>query len=181
MRNWYFDIYRFLYYLVRPNYALTQSPPDETAPREFNKFYLFLAACLYPLWVVVQKYNTTSAKMFALASNDGSYISVQAYLDNYYGTGAGYKAVTVVSAFQTASVILTPEPPYTPDTPVAFYPQNYNSGQNYVSMRPRSVNAGWAVITVDATLLNNTSLYDDLVADINSLIMYGLQYELKTY
>lgn len=178
MKNWYLDIYRFLYFLARPNYALTNA--NDGSPRVFNKFYLFLAACLLPLRKVVEKYNKISAKMYALASNDGTLISVQAYLNAYYGNGAGYKPIEIQSAYRTMYVGLYPEPPYAPNNSLGLYPQTYNGGADSKALRPIGSKSVWSEIKIDATL-QNTDLYDELIADINSLIMYGLHYELTTY
>lgn len=182
--NWQLDIYRVLYDLIRPNYALTNAVPAHGSnpgkPREFNILYKFLAACLYPLRLAVERYNYVSKKMYALASNDGTNIAVAGYLDKYYGTGVGFKAVKIKSAFKTSSVNLYPQT-YTPQTSVSFYPQTFNGGANDVSLRPDSGNLGWAEITVDRNILSNMQVYDNLVADINALLKFGLQYELNYY
>lgn len=177
--NFFLDIYRYLYYLVRPNYAVEAHKKDEIQP-QFNRFYKFLAGVLYPVKDAVDSYNEVSAKMYALANNDGTLISAQGYLNAYYGDGAGYKPIVVGSAYQTVPNLV---PQTAKDTPkfILFPAQTSKTTATTVHLRPRGSINGWATIKADTAIQNDADAYSDFIADINALLMFGLNYEIIWY
>lgn len=170
------DLIKVVFYLLRVSYGLW----NKIAPAmPFNVIYRYLLGCIYPLISKVADYEQKSIKNFALASNDGTYISMQAYLDYYYGSGAGFENPIVIDIDRVFNTYFHPYAATNP-TPTEMYPYTETSPQplmlyNYGSV----INA--PTIKIPIELEQDTDLYNDFVADVNALILYSLQYTIETY
>lgn len=177
--NFFLDLYRFLYYLVRPNYAV-KTPEKEDSEPKFNRFYTFLAAVLFPLKKVVDEYNKTSAKMYALANLDGTLISAQEYLNRYYGEGydQDWTNVSIYSAYRTVPN-LVPQTAKNTVGAVMLPKQTSKTTATKINLRPRGAIFGWATIEVDDRIQEHPELLSDFIADVNSIMMFSLEYEIR--
>lgn len=161
---------RLLFEIMRAQYALDNNPSG----RRLNLLYRFLFACLSPINNAISDYESQCAKYFALASNDGSCISIQSYMNQYYGQ---YGAITIgaTPVFDTImwdydgqddhSVVMYD---YSADQSEAVTIYNYGSTSNTPS------------IYIPAGLKNDTARYEDFIADLNALTAYGIQYAIIT-
>lgn len=155
-----------LFHILRPQYALNRD-----AEPKLNVLYKFLLCCLSPLLPEIEAYEEWCKKYYALAANDGSCISIQAYLNAYYGE-FGQITVATAPAFNTfmypysdGAALATTMHPYSADMSKAVYFYQYGSTANA------------PIVTIPAELQSDES-YEDFVADLNALVPYGIQYSI---
>ena len=161
---------RLLFEILRAQYALDNNPFG----RRLNLLYRFLFACLSPINNRNATYEVHNAKYFALASNDGSVISIQSYLNAYYGT---YGRITLGSA-PAFDVIMYD---YDGQTEHAVDMYDYDGQTEHATT---IYNYGSVInspsVTIPEGLKNDTTLYEDFIADLNALTAYGIQYAIIT-
>lgn len=160
----YLDILKFIYDLWRAEYALT----SESTPK-LNVAYRFLVGLFGAIMAPWSDHASKRDKLYALAANDGSVISIEAYLNKYYGD---YGTITVVQN-QSFSTYMYP---YGSDKPVTMYP--YGEGAAFLMYNYGSLGNA-PVIEVPSVIPDvDPDLYNEMVADINALVMYSVQYSI---
>lgn len=159
------DIPRLLFDLLRPEFSIRKDRDDLT------DLYKFLGCCLAPLarrektdWGPVYERN------MALASCDGSLISVSAYLNKYFNK---YGQITIESPIDH-SVIMWPYSSAGTGA-VTMYPYE-GGGGHAVIMYNYGIALNSPIITIPAKLKRNRAMYSDFLADLSALTMYGIQF-----
>ena len=152
------DIPYYLFDTLRAQYALNYRTMG------LNVIYRYLLACLSPLIPWETHYEKWCIKYYALAGNDGSGISVSAYLNAYYGK---YGSILFGEVLQTGQDMYT----YGGGDAVNMY--TYGSG-DAAELEP-------AVIYIPQGLNDDKSMYEDFIADLNALLLFGLEVTIKTY
>ena len=152
------DIPYYLFDTLRAQYALNYRTMG------LNVIYRYLLACLSPLIPWETSYEKWCIKYYALAGNDGSGISVSAYLNAYYGK---YGSILFGEVLQTGQDMYT----YGSGDAVNMY--TYGSG-DAAELEP-------AVIYIPQGLNDDKSMYEDFIADLNALLLFGLEVTIKTY
>lgn len=155
-----------LFNILRPQYALNHDPSPQ-----LNILYKFLFCCLSPLIPHIESYEQRCKKYYALASNDGSCISIEAYLNAYYGD---FGLITVA----TSPVFSTFMFPFTSDMSLGtlMFPYSADMSKGVVFYQYGST-ANAPVVTIPAGL-KNADVYPDFIADLNALVAYGIQYSI---
>lgn len=160
------NIARHLFNILRPQYALNY------VTQQLNNLYRFLLACLYPLVTPEKNYEKASKKYYALAANDGSSISIAAYLNYYYGQyGSIYfgapaeKAVTMYTYGDGEAVLFSP---YGPSGAVSMY-----EFSGPVKIQPSTIYI--------PSELSGSEEYSDFTADLNALLILGVKANVITY
>ena len=152
------DIPYYLFDTLRAQYALNYRTMG------LNVIYRYLLACLSPLIPWETHYEKWCIKYYALAGNDGSGISVSEYLNAYYGK---YGSILFGEVLQTWQDMYT----YGSGDAVNMY--TYGSG-DAAELEP-------AVIYIPQGLNDDKSMYEDFIADLNALLLFGLEVTIKTY
>ena len=152
------DIPYYLFDTLRAQYALNYRT------MRLNVIYRYLLACLSPLIPWETHYEKWCIKYYALAGNDGSGISVSEYLNAYYGK---YGSILFGEVLQTGQDMYT----YGGGDAVNMY--TYGSG-DAAELEP-------AVIYIPQGLNDDKSMYEDFIADLNALLLFGLEVIIKTY
>ena len=152
------DIPYYLFDTLRAQYALNYRTMG------LNVIYRYLLACLSPLIPWETHYEKWCIKYYALAGNDGSGISVSEYLNAYYGK---YGSILFGEVLQTGQDMYT----YGGGDAVNMY--TYGSG-DAAELEP-------AVIYIPQGLNDDKSMYEDFIADLNALLLFGLEVIIKTY
>lgn len=152
------DIPYYLFDTLRAQYALNYRTMG------LNVIYRYLLACLSPLIPWETHYEKWCIKYYALAGNDGSGISVSEYLNAYYGK---YGSILFGEVLQTGQDMYT----YGGGDAVNMY--TYGSG-DAAELEP-------AVIYIPQGLNDDKSMYEDFIADLNALLLFGLEVTIKTY
>lgn len=152
------DIPYYLFDTLRAQYALNYRT------MRLNVIYRYLLACLSPLIPWETHYEKWCIKYYALAGNDGSGISVSEYLNAYYGK---YGSILFGEVLQTGQDMYT----YGGGDAVNMY--TYGSG-DAAELEP-------AVIYIPQGLNDDKSMYEDFIADLNALLLFGLEVTIKTY
>ena len=152
------DIPYYLFDTLRAQYALNYRT------MRLNVIYRYLLACLSPLIPWETHYEKWCIKYYALAGNDGSGISVSEYLNAYYGK---YGSILFGEVLQTGQDMYT----YGSGDAVNMY--TYGSG-DAAELEP-------AVIYIPQGLNDDKSMYEDFIADLNALLLFGLEVTIKTY
>ena len=152
------DIPYYLFDTLRAQYALNYRT------MRLNVIYRYLLACLSPLIPWETHYEKWCIKYYALAGNDGSGISVSEYLNAYYGK---YGSILFGEVLQTEQDMYT----YGSGDAVNMY--TYGSG-DAAELEP-------AVIYIPQGLNDDKSMYEDFIADLNALLLFGLEVTIKTY
>jgi hypothetical protein len=152
------DIPYYLFDTLRAQYALNYRTMG------LNVIYRYLLACLSPLIPWETHYEKWCIKYYALAGNDGSGISVSEYLNAYYGK---YGSILFGEVLQTGQDMYT----YGSGDAVNMY--TYGSG-DAAELEP-------AVIYIPQGLNDDKSMYEDFIADLNALLLFGLEVTIKTY
>ena len=148
----------YLFDTLRAQYALSYRT------MRLNVIYRYLLACLSPLIPWETHYEKWCIKYYALAGNDGSGISVSKYLNAYYGK---YGSILFGEVLQTGQDMYT----YGGGDAVNMY--TYGSG-DAAELEP-------AVIYIPQGLNDDKSMYEDFIADLNALLLFGLEVTIKTY
>ena len=148
----------YLFDTLRAQYALSYRT------MRLNVIYRYLLACLSPLIPWETHYEKWCIKYYALAGNDGSGISVSEYLNAYYGK---YGSILFGEVLQTGQDMYT----YGGGDAVNMY--TYGSG-DAAELEP-------AVIYIPQGLNDDKSMYEDFIADLNALLLFGLEVIIKTY
>lgn len=155
-----------LFNILRPQYALNH----DSSPT-LNVFYKFLFCCLAPLFPKIESYEAWCKKYYALAANDGSCISIQAYLNAYYGD-FGEITVTTAPVFDTVMF------PYSSDMSLGTLMFPYSADMSKgVEFYQYGSTANAPVVTIPAGL-KNADVYPDFIADLNAIVAYGIQYSI---
>ena len=152
------DIPYYLFDTLRAQYALNYRT------MRLNVIYRYLLACLSPLIPWETHYEKWCIKYYALAGNDGSGIPVSEYLNAYYGK---YGSILFGEVLQTGQDMYT----YGGGDAVNMY--TYGSG-DAAELEP-------AVIYIPQGLNDDKSMYEDFIADLNALLLFGLEVTIKTY
>ena len=152
------DIPYYLFDTLRAQYALNYRTMG------LNVIYRYLLACLSPLIPWETHYEKWCIKYYALAGNDGSGISVSEYLNAYYGK---YGSILFGEVLQNEQDMYT----YGSGDAVNMY--TYGSG-DAAELEP-------AVIYIPQGLNDDKSMYEDFIADLNALLLFGLEVTIKTY
>lgn len=160
------NIARHLFNILRPQYALNY------VTQQLNNLYRFLLACLYPLIAPEKNYEAASRKYYALAANDGSAISIAAYLNYYYGKygsiyfGAPLEKALIMYTYGDGEAVLFS--PYSTSDPVTMY--DYATR---VKLQASTIYVPSALTTSDE--------YSDFTADLNALLVLGVKANIITY
>lgn len=161
------NIFRLLFDILRPQYALNYNGTPK-----LNLLYRFLFGCLSPLFPKIKEYEAWCDKYYALAGNDGSCISIEAYLNEYYGQ-YGHISVTTAPVFDTVMY------PYNADMNLGLTMYPYNSSMTgAVDMYNYGSTANSPVVKIPAGLSTSGVTYEDFIADLNALVVYGIQYSV---
>jgi hypothetical protein len=163
------DIPFYLFHVLRPQYALNYRTMG------LNVIYRYLLACLSPLIPWETHYEKWCRKYYALAGNDGSSVSVAAYLNAYYGT---YRSIIFGEVQQTSVGMYT----YGDGDPVDMY--TYGDGDPvdmYTYGAGPSAKLEPSVIYIPQALKDDKAMYENFIADLNALLIFGVEATIKTY
>lgn len=165
------DIIRLVFDILRPTYSLTV---DANGNDKLNVVYRYLATCFKPILALETEYETLATKYYALADNNGTVISIQAYLNHYYGS---YGTITITNApvFETFLY------PYIDATGTGAQIMNpYGEGEPIILYNYGST-ANSPLVSIPLALQQDTTTYENFIADLNAMVYYGIQYAITTY
>lgn len=168
------DIPKLAYQLLRPNYALTNGLRTEKGycSPQLNTLYLFILSLIYPLLPTLESWDRSRRKSYAIAACQYGLAQVLAILNKYYGQ-YGQISIRVNSAngnyFYTAGEEeAVPVYMYSSggaNTPTYFYTEGSLFGNSTTVVIPKE--------------LADSNDYDDFIADLNAMLLYGIKVELK--
>lgn len=168
------DIPKLAYQLLRPNYALTNGLRTEKGycSPQLNTLYRFILSLIYPLLPTLESWNRSRRKSYAIAACQYGLAQVLAILNKYYGQ-YGQISIWVNSAnanyFYTAGEEeAVPVYMYSSggaNTPTYFYTEGSLFGNSTTVVIPKE--------------LADSNDYDDFIADLNAMLLYGIKVELK--
>lgn len=167
------DIPKLAYQLLRPNYALTNGLRTEKGycSPQLNTLYRFILSLIYPLLPTLESWDRSRRKSYAIAACQYGLAQVLAILNKYYGQ-YGQISIRVNSAanyFYTAGEEeAVPVYMYSSggaNTPTYFYTEGSLFGNSTTVVIPKE--------------LADSNDYDDFIADLNAMLLYGIKVELK--
>lgn len=167
------DIPKLAYQLLRPNYALTNGLRTEKGycSPQLNTLYRFILSLIYPLLPTLESWDRSRRKLYAIAACQYGLAQVLAILNKYYGQ-YGQISIQVNSAdmvFYTAGEEgAVPVYMYSSggaNTPTYFYTEGSLFGNSTTVVIPKE--------------LADSNDYDDFIADLNAMLLYGIKVELK--
>lgn len=166
------DIPKLAYQLLRPNYALTNGLRTEKGycSPQLNTLYRFILSLIYPLLPTLESWDRSRRKSYAIAACQYGQAQVLGILNKYYGQ---YGQIHVNSAdtvyFYTAGEEgAVPVYMYSSggaNTPTYFYTEGSLFGNSTTVVIPKE--------------LADSNDYDDFIADLNAMLLYGIKVELK--
>lgn len=141
-------------------------------PPKLNTLYRFILSLLYPLSFYLDVWNRSRRKAYAIAACQYGLAQVLAILNKYYGQ-YGQISIQVNSAnanyFYTAGEEeAVPVYMYSSggaNTPTYFYTEGSLFGNS-------------TTVTIPKELADSND-YDDFIADLNAMLLYGIKVELK--
>lgn len=169
------DIPKLAYQLLRPNYALTNGLRTEKGycSPQLNTLYRFILSLIYPLLPTLESWDRSRRKSYAIAACQYGLAQVLAILNKYYGQ-YGRISIQVNSAnmiyFYTAGEEeAVPVYMYSSggaNTPTYFYTEGSLFGNS-------------TTVVIHKELADSND-YDDFIADLNAMLLYGIEVKLKT-
>lgn len=166
------DIPKLAYQLLRPNYALTNGLRTEKGycSPQLNTLYRFILSLIYPLLPTLESWDRSRRKSYAIAACQYGLAQVLAILNKYYGQyGQISIQVNSTNYFYTAGEEgAVPVYMYSSggaNTPTYFYTEGSLFGDSTTVVIPKE--------------LADSNDYDDFIADLNAMLLYGIKVELK--
>lgn len=166
------DIPKLAYQLLRPNYALTNGLRTEKGycSPQLNTLYRFILSLIYPLLPTLESWDRSRRKSYAIAACQYGLAQVLAILNKYYGQ---HGRISIQSAnanyFYTAGEEgAVPVYMYSSggaNTPTYFYTEGSLFGNSTTVVIPKE--------------LADSNDYDDFIADLNAMLLYGIKVKLK--
>lgn len=168
------DIKQLIFQVLRPNYALTNGLRTEKGycSPQLNTLYRFILSLIYPLLPTLESWDRSRRKSYAIAACQYGLAQVLAILNKYYGQ-YGQISIQVNSAdmayFYTAGEEgAVPVYMYSSggaNTPTYFYTEGSLFGNSTTVVIPKE--------------LADSNDYDDFIADLNAMLLYGIKVKLK--
>lgn len=167
------DIKQLIFQVLRPNYALTNGLRTEKGycSPQLNTLYRFILSLIYPLLPTLESWDRSRRKSYAIAACQYGLAQVLAILNKYYGQH-GRISIQVNSAanyFYTAGEEgAVPVYMYSSggaNTPTYFYTEGSLFGNTTTVVIPKE--------------LADSNDYDDFIADLNAMLLYGIKVKLK--
>lgn len=163
------EISYYLFHTLRAQYALNYRTLG------LNVIYRYLLACLSPLIPWETHYEKWCRKYYALAANDGSAVAVAAYLNAYYGK---YGRIIFGEVQHTGFDMY----PYNNGDAVDMYTYGDGDPANiYTYGSDASVKLEPSVIYIPQGLKDDKGLYENFIADLYALLIFGVEATIKTY
>lgn len=167
------DIPKLAYQLLRPNYALTNGLRTEKGycSPQLNTLYRFILSLIYPLLPTLESWDRSRRKSYAIAACQYGLAQVLAILNKYYGQYGQISIQVNANAnyFYTAGEEgAVPVYMYSSggaNTPTYFYTEGSLFGNSTTVVIPKE--------------LADSNDYDDFIADLNAMLLYGIKVELK--
>lgn len=169
------DIKQLIFQVLRPNYALTNGLRTEKGycSPQLNTLYRFILSLIYPLLPTLESWDRIRRKSYAIAACQYGQAQVLGILNKYYGQ-YGQISIQVNSAdmvyFYTAgedgAVPVYMYASGASNTPPYFYTEGSLSGNSTTVVIPKELAA--------------SSDYDDFIADLNAMLLYGSEVSIKT-
>ena len=167
------DIKQLIFQVLRPNYALTNGLRTEKGycSPQLNTLYRFILSLIYPLLPTLESWDRSRRKSYAIAACQYGLAQVLAILNKYYGQ---YGQISIqVSAnanyFYTAGEEgAVPVYMYSSggaNTPTYFYTEGSLFGNS-------------TTVVIHKELADSND-YDDFIADLNAMLLYGIKVKLK--
>lgn len=168
------DIPKLAYQLLRPNYALTNGLRTEKGycSPQLNTLYRFILSLIYPLLPTLESWDRSRRKSYAIAACQYGLAQVLAILNKYYGQ---YGQISIQANSANANYFYTageeeavPVYMYSSggaNTPTYFYTEGSLFGNSTTVVIPKE--------------LADSNDYDDFIADLNAMLLYGIKVELK--
>lgn len=142
-------------------------------PPRLNTLYRFVLSLLFPLSPALESWDRSRRKSYAIAACQYGQAQVLAMLNKYYGQ-YGQISIQVNSAnmvyfYAAGEEGAVPIYMYSSEganTPTYFYTEGSLSGNSTTVIIPKE--------------LADSNDYDDFIADLNAMLLYGIEVELKT-
>lgn len=165
------DIKRLVLELLRPNYAISNGVTvnGEYNPPKLNTIYKFIFSLVYPLYSSLEQWDKERRRSYAIAACQYGRMQVLAILNYYYGQFG-----PITSNSDNDDVLYL----YAEDDPEATDTYLYAEGGTPVYLYKEGSFLGTTIIYIPAALATSDS-YSDFVADLNSMILYGIQVTIK--
>jgi hypothetical protein len=174
----YIDTKKLVFEYLRPNYSLTNFIPGSSgAPavgQKLNALYKYIYCLVSPFVAALSQYYVKRDKMYALASCESAVISMQKYLNKYYNPNNLVPGIVVGS--EQAETVYFWDYSSSLSNSVLMYP--YNSTPLMLYHYGASSNT--ATITIPISIYNVQSLKEGIIADLNTICLYGIGYAIKT-
>lgn len=165
------DIPKLAYQLLRPNYALTNGLRTEKGycSPQLNTLYRFILSLIYPLLPTLESWDRSRRKSYAIAACQYGQAQVLAILNKYYGQISIQVNSANANYFYTAGEEeAVPVYMYSSggaNTPTYFYTEGSLFGNSTTVVIPKE--------------LADSNDYDDFIADLNAMLLYGIKVKLK--
>lgn len=165
------DIKRLVLQLLRPNYAISNGVMVDGVynPPKLNTIYKFIFSLVYPLSPYIEQWDKVRRKSYAIAACQYGRKQVMAILNYYYGQ---YGTISSNSDIDELAYL------YAEGDPDGTTTYLYPDGSNPVYLYKEGSFLGTTIIYIPAALAASDS-YSDFVADLNSMILYGIQVTIK--
>lgn len=168
------DIKKLVFQVLRPNYALTNGLRTEKGycSPQLNTLYRFVLSLLFSLSPALESWDRSRRKSYAIAACQYGQAQVLAILNKYYGQ-YGQISIQVNSAnmvyfYAAGEEGAVPIYMYSSEganTPTYFYTEGSLSGNSTTVIIPKE--------------LADSNDYDDFIADLNAMLLYGIEVKLK--
>ena len=169
MRFRYIDTAKLVFQLLRGNYAVRADYDPVGQPQRTTHLFRFCLACLFTLDARLKDYYTVRSKWYMLAACTPTYGQIARVLNYWYGQ---YGEITIAQskAVLGASYLYWEnEPPqyyYAEPTP----PKYLGRGGNYTEE---------PTVNIPSSLANDSTLYEQFIADLNVLVPFYLTYNIN--
>lgn len=142
-------------------------------PPRLNTLYRFVLSLLFPLSPALESWDRSRRKSYAIAACQYGQAQVLAILNKYYGQ---YGQISIrVNSANTSYFYTAGEEEAVPvymyssggaNTPTYFYTEGSLLGNSTTVVIPKE--------------LADSNDYDDFIADLNAMLLYGIEVKLKT-
>lgn len=157
----------YLYEISLTDYSLTDYQP----PR-LNTLYRFVLSLLFPLLPALESWDRSRRKSYAIAACQYGQAQVLAILNKYYGQygqiGIQVNSANMLYFYTAGEEEAVPVYMYSSggaNTPTYFYTEGSLFGNSTTVVIPKE--------------LADSNDYDDFIADLNAMLLYGIKVELK--
>jgi hypothetical protein len=166
------DIPKVVYQILRSNYAIRRDMRNGAPVLSLNNLYKFIVCCLYDIKTYFGAYDTERRRNYMIAScmpiqGQGTFV-----LNHLYGE----HGVIEIGQPSFQSIYFYDRDSSTSANQIYMYTDDQNKP---VYLGYEGASANTFIVTIPQALADDAEMYSDFVATLNSIVMYGLKYEIQ--